>query len=71
MTEALSSLFFYALSNVASRMSLNGPGAKLEGGGSNTPRPGAFGAEERPGARYLTTLIFMAYGQVNFVTSPL
>ena len=37
-----------ALSNAAYRVSLYGPGAELEGRGSNTPlRPGVFGAEQR------------------------
>ena len=41
---------FDALSNAVCRVSLHGPWAELDGGVcSNTPRPGAFGAEQRPG----------------------
>ena len=46
-------MIFYALSNAAYCVSLHGPGVELEAGCSNTfpspPRPGAFGAEHRPG----------------------
>ena len=43
-------VLFYALLNAAYRVSLHGPGAELEGGGSITARPDAFGAEQRLGA---------------------
>ena len=44
-------MLFYALSNDAYRVPLHGPGAELGGGLTvQTPRPGAFGAGQRPGA---------------------
>ena len=46
-------MIFDELSNAACRLSLGGPGAELEGGGvfkHPPPRPGAGGAEHRPGA---------------------
>ena len=46
-------MIFDALSNAAYRVSLHGPGAELEEG-VQTPRPGAFGAEDRPGIGRLT-----------------
>ena len=42
---------FDAISNAAYRVSPHGSGVELEGGGVfKHPRPGAFGAEQRPGA---------------------
>ena len=40
-------MVFDALSNAVYRVSLNGPGAELEG--VHPPRPGAFGAKHRAG----------------------
>ena len=39
LTEVISSLFFYALSNAAFRVSLRGPGAELQGGVFKHPPP--------------------------------
>ena len=45
-------MIFDVLSNAAYRVSLRGPGVKfkLEGMFTPFPRPGEFGAEQRPGA---------------------
>ena len=50
---------FGALSNAASPVSLHGPGAELEGVFKH-PRPGASGAEHRPGA--CQTIQFYHFG---------
>ena len=43
-------MIFGALSNAAYRVSLYGPKSELGEGVLKHPRPGAFGAEHRPGA---------------------
>ena len=49
MTEVVRQILD-ALSNAAYRVSLRGPGAELHRRGINHPRPGAGGAQRRPGA---------------------
>ena len=56
---------FDALPNAAYRVSLHGPGAELQGVFKHPPRPGAFGAEQRPSAGYDCAARALSIGMAN------